>query len=194
MKHVLILNGHQPYPFSTGRLNAALVERIRSHAERKGHEVRTTVVADGYDVDAEVDHHRWADLVVVQMPVNWMTVPWSLKKYMDEVYTAGMDGRLCTGDGRSRSDPERQYGQGGTLQGKEYLLSLTFNAPQNAFDDPDQYLFQGRSVDDLVFPLHMNFRFFGMTARPTFACHDVMKNPDVEGDFARLDAHLDGIL
>jgi modulator of drug activity B len=41
------------------------------------------------------------------------------------------------------------------------MLSLTFNAPKEAFDGPDQYLFQGRSVDDLLLPMHMNFRFFG---------------------------------
>ena len=84
----------------------------------------------------------------------------------------------------------RQYGSGGTLAGKKYLLSLTFNAPKEAFDDADQYLFQGKSVDDLFFPMHMNFRFFGMEPMETFACHDVMKNPDIENDFARFDAHL----
>ena len=128
--------------------------------------------------------------MIVQFPVNWMGVPWSLKKYMDEVYTVGRDGRLCSGDGRSRHDPALQYGTGGTLQGRTYMLSLTFNAPADAFDDPGQYLFQGRSVDDLMWPQHMNFRFFGMTALPTFAAYDVMKNPNIEADFARLADHL----
>ena len=30
-----------------------------------------------------------------------------------------------------------------------------------------------------------------MTALPTFSAHDVMKNPDVEGDLARFRAHLE---
>ena len=64
-------------------------------------------------MDREVGKHQWADLILLQFPINWMTVPWSLKKYMDEVYTAGMDGRLCHGDGRTRKDPTIQYGQGG---------------------------------------------------------------------------------
>jgi modulator of drug activity B len=42
--------------------------------------------------------------------------------------------------------------------------------PRDAFDDPDQHLFQGRSVDDLLFPMHMNFRFFGMEPIKTFVC------------------------
>jgi modulator of drug activity B len=70
------------------------------------------------------------------------------------------------------------------------MLSLTFNAPKNAFDDPDQYLFRGRSVDDLFFPMHMNFRFFAMQPLDTFVCYDVLKNPDIENDLVRFEAHL----
>ena len=69
-------------------------------------------------------------------------------------------------------------------------FSLTFNAPKEAFDDPAQYLFQGKSVDDLWFPMHMNFRFFAMEGVETYACFDVMKNPDLENDFQRLEDHL----
>lgn len=119
-----------------------------------------------------------------------MGVPWTFKKYMDEVYTAGMSGQLCDGDGRHRNAPEQQYGSGGTLVGKKYMLSLTFNAPRESFGDPEQFLFQGRSADDLFFPMHMNFRFFAMQPLPTFACYDVMKNADTEADFARFRDHL----
>ena len=82
---------------------------------------------------------------------------------MDQVYTAGMDGRLCAGDGRSREDESKQYGSAGTLTGKKYMLSITYNAPREAFDDPDQAFFGGRGVDDLFWPMHLNFKFFGMT-------------------------------
>ena len=70
------------------------------------------------------------------------------------------------------------------------MLSLTFNAPKQAFDNPSEYLFQGKSVDDLMFPMHMNFRFFGIEALPTFTCFDVMKNPNIEDDFTRFEHHL----
>lgn len=48
----------------------------------------------------------------------------------------------------------------------------------------------GRGVDDLFWPMHLNFKFFGMTPMETSACDDVMKNPDVENDFSRFDVHL----
>ena len=73
-----------------GELNETLVERAKATFAAQGHEVRLTTVAAGYDVQTEVDSHLWADVVVLQFPVNWMGVPWSFKKYMDEVYTVGM--------------------------------------------------------------------------------------------------------
>lgn len=190
MANVLIINGHQPYPFSEGRLNATLVERARAFFEGLGDAVRVTETAGDYDVEAEVANHVWADVILMQFPVNWMGVPWSFKKYQDEVYTAGMDGRLCHGDGRTAEAPKSGYGSGGTLKGKRYMLSLTFNAPQEAFGDVKDFLFQGKSVDDLMHPMHMNARFFGLEKLPTFAAFDVMKNPTIDSDLARFDAHL----
>lgn len=190
MKNVFIINAHQPWPFSEGKLNGAMAELAAEELGGRGYEIRSTNMVDGYDVAEELEKHQWADLIILQTPVNWMGVPWSFKKYMDEVYTAGMDGSLCDGDGRHRDDPSLHYGSGGTLNGKRYLLSLTFNAPPEAFDDASQFLFGGKGMDDLFFPMHMNFRFFGMEPLETFAALDVMKNPQIENDFARYREHL----
>ena len=190
MSTVLIINAHHKYPFAEGRLNGTLVDIAKEALTDMGHQTRIVNVDDGWEVDRELENHEWADAVILQTPVNWMGVPWTFKKYMDEVYTAGMSGQLCDGDGRHRNQPEKQYGSGGTLSGKKYLISLTFNAPKESFDDPDQFLFQGKSVDDLLFPMHMNFRFFDMEPLPTFACFDVMKNAAVEEDFGRFRTHL----
>ena len=190
MSNILIINAHHKYPFAEGRLNGSLVQKADELLTAGGHTTRVVTIDDGWDVDRELESHQWADIVLLQTPVNWMGVPWTFKKYMDEVYTAGMGGQLCDGDGRHREAPEKQYGSGGTLVGKKYMLSLTFNAPKESFDDAGQFLFQGKSVDDLLFPMHMNFRFFGMEPLPTFACFDVMKNAEVENDFKRFAAHL----
>ena len=188
--NALIINAHQPYPFSEGKLNGVLVDIAAKGLKAKGYDITHSSMTEEYDVAEEVKKHQDADVVVVQAPVNWMGVPWSFKKYMDEVYTAGMGGELCAGDGRHRDQPDSQYGTGGTLSGKKYMLSLTFNAPEEAFDDPDQWFFQGKSVDDLFLPQHLNFRFFGMEALPTFVCYDVMKNPQVEQDLENYKQHV----
>ena len=190
MSSVFLINAHQAYPFSPGKLNGTLIDMAVDHLHTQGHSTDVTTMTDDWDVEAEIAKHQAADTVILQTPVNWMGVPWLMKKYMDIVYTNGMDGRLCDGDGRTRTDPSKQYGSGGTLRGKTYMLSLTFNAPENCFNDPQQDLFGGKSIDDLFFPMHMNFAFFGMTALPTFACYDVLKNPHVEADFSRWSEHL----
>ena len=191
MSNILIINAHHKYPFSEGRLNGALVQMADELLKAKGHHTRIVHIDEGWDVEAELDNHQWADTILLQSPVNWMGVPWPFKQYMDEVYTAGMGGQLCHGDGRHADDPKKNYGAGGALTDKTYMLSLTFNAPKEAFDDVNEYLFQGKSVDDLFFPMHMNFRFFGMSALPTFASFDVMKNADAENDFKRFAHHID---
>ncbi|MEM6654589.1 MAG: NAD(P)H-dependent oxidoreductase [Planctomycetota bacterium] len=190
MKKVFVINAHEEYEFAKGRLNGTLTQMALDHLSENGYETQLTTMKDDWQVDPEIDKHIWADAVLLQSPVNWMGVPWSFKKYMDFVYSYGMDGRLCQGDGRTRSDPSKQYGTGGTLTGTKYLLSLTLNAPEDSFDDASQVFFGGMSVDDLFRPMHLNFAFFGMEPLPTFACHDVMKNPQVEADFERYRRHL----
>ena len=189
MSNVLIINGHHYYPFSEGRLNTSLVEKAAHLLTQKGHTTRIVTIGQDINVEQELAHHQWADIIFVQMPVNWMGVPWPFKKYMDEVYTAGMSGKLCVGDGRNDVEPKKNYGMGGTLVNTQYMLSLTFNAPKEAFNDEAEF-FEGKSIDDLVFPIHMNFKFFGMNALETFACFDVMKNADIDNDFKRFEAHL----
>jgi len=188
--HIHIVHGHQPYPFAKGRLNQTLTDRARDFFEKRGDEVTVVHTAKGWDVDNEIRAHQQADTVILQFPANWMGVPWSLKKYMDEVYTAGMDGRLCAGDGRHGPGEDAKYGLGGALDGN-YMLSVTFNAPEDAFANANAPFFEGKSVDDLLWPMHLNMRFFGMRPLPTYSAHDVMKNPNVEQDLVRFDTHLD---
>lgn len=190
MAKILIINAHHYYPFAEGKLNQSLVDLADETLKAKGHEVQIVHTEKEYDVDAELEKHQWADIVLLQTPMNWMMVAWSFKKYMDDVYTAGMGGAMCNGDGRHRETPKEGYGTGGTMGGKKYMLSITMNAPEESFDDPKEYLFEGKSVDDLWLPMHANFRFFDMKPLPTFVCYDVMKNAEPEKDFERFKKHL----
>jgi modulator of drug activity B len=193
MKKALIINAHQEYPFAKGELNKEIANRIETYLINNGYKTKTTSMKDDWDVDTEVDKHTWADVVILQSPTNWMGLPWSFKKYMDEVYTAGMFGKMCNGDGRSKEAPKANYGGGGLMQDTKYMLSLTFNAPEESFNNENEVLFEGKSVDDLYFPQHMNFKYFGMKPLPTFACFDVIKNPNIENDFVRLEEHLKSV-
>ena len=193
MKNIYIINARHAYPFAPGQLNDTLAVNAKAFLENLNYETRYLQVDNGWQTQQELENHKWADTIILQSPVNWMGVPWTFKQYMDEVYTAGMDGSLCNGDGRTSDAPKNNYGAGGSLTGKNYMLSLTFNAPEESFNDTSEYLFQGKTVDDLFFPMHMNFRFFGMEALETFACYDVMKNADVDNDLRRFEKHLETV-
>ncbi len=101
---------------------------------------------------------------------------------------------MIVDDGRTRKDPDKQYGTGGKMQGKKYMLSLTWNAPKQAFGDKNQILLEGKTVDEVVIANTTAYKFCGAEILPSFSCHDVLKNPDVEGDTKRLKTHLKMIL
>ena len=146
MTNVLLINAHQFYEgISSGRLNKTMAGIIDEEMLKRGYEVRQTYIENGYDIDAKVQKHVWANIIILQSPVYWFGTPWIYKKYVDEVFTAGlMQQSLLVDDGRTRQDTSKQYGTGGKMQGKKYMLSLTWNAPQEAFCDKDQFLFQGK--------------------------------------------------
>ena len=129
-----------------------------------------------------------SDFIIYQMPAWWMGVPWIVKKYLDEVFTMG-HGVLYASDGRSRSDPQLKYGSGGLLHGKKYMLSLTWNAPLEAFDDPAQF-FGGVGVEGVYLAFHKANQFLGLEPIPTFIANDVEKNPQIEADLIRFTSHL----
>ncbi|MGL5212904.1 MAG: NAD(P)H-dependent oxidoreductase, partial [Acinetobacter junii] len=142
-----------------------------------------------YDIQAEIEKYLWADVVIYQMPGWWMGAPWTMKKYIDDVFTIG-HGSLYASDGRSRSDASKKYGSGGLIQGKKYMLSLTWNAPMEALTDPDQF-FHGVGVDGVYLPFHKANQFLGMESLPTFIVNDVIKMPDVPSYIEAYKAHLD---
>ncbi len=191
MKNILLLNGGKQFAHSAGQLNSTLHEAALAHLDRAGFDVRQTFIDGGYDVQEEVEKFLWADVVIYQMPGWWMGAPWTVKKYIDEVFTAG-HGSLYASDGRTRSDHTQKYGSGGLIQGKQYMLSLTWNAPQQAFDEADDF-FEGKGVDAVYFPFHKAQQFLGMSGLPTFLATDVMKRPDVPAALAAYQAHLERV-
>ncbi|KHT23082.1 NAD(P)H-dependent oxidoreductase [Pectobacterium brasiliense] len=189
MQNILLIDAGKSFAHSKGELNHTLTDVAASFLRDKGHDVRVTVVDSGYDIEQEIQNYLWADTIIYQMPGWWMDTPWILKKYIDDVFTAG-HGSLYASDGRSRSDASKKYGSGGLLQGRKYMLSLTWNAPLEAFDDPEQF-FHGVGVDGVYLPFHKANQFIGLSPLPTFICNDVIKAPDVPAYLANYRQHLD---
>ena len=189
--NILLIDGGKAYAHSAGRLNHTLHQIARDTLTALGHNVRETVIDDGYDIQQEVEKFQWMDAVIWQMPGWWMHEPWIVKKYMDEVFTTGA-GTLYANDGRSSANPTEGYGTGGLLQGRRHMLSLTWNAPREAFIREGDF-FEGLGVDALYMHFHKANEFLGTTQLPTFICNDVIKNPQVEQYLADYTAHLDEV-
>jgi modulator of drug activity B len=145
MKKAFLINTHQRYEgIAEGKLNKTLVDFMKEELESKGCKVKLTYIEKGYDINEEVEKHLWADIIITQSPVYWFGPPWIYKKYIDEVFTTGLVQKsLIVGDGRTSKNPDKQYGTGGKMHGKKYMLSLTWNAPQKSFGNKDQNLFKG---------------------------------------------------
>ena len=46
-----------------------------------------TVTAESYNVAKEIEKFKRADVVFLQTPINWMGAPWSLEKYIADLWT-----------------------------------------------------------------------------------------------------------
>ncbi|CAM2922717.1 NAD(P)H-dependent oxidoreductase [Acinetobacter celticus] len=188
MSNILIINGAKQFAHSNGTLNDTLAELAENVLAELGHNIRITRAESPDTPQVEVQKILWADTVIYQMPGWWMGAPWTVKKYIDDIFTEG-HGTLYASDGRSRSDTAKKYGSGGLIHDKKYMLSLTWNAPIDAFTEADQF-FEGVGVDGVYLPFHKANQFLGMQSLPTFIVNDVIKAPEVEAYMAQYREHL----
>ena len=179
-KKVLLINTHLTYPnWSEGALNASLHQKAKVFFEANNYIVLETKVEDGYDANEEVKKHMEADIIVLQTPINWFGAPWISKKYIDEVFNCGLQSeKFLVGDGRTRKDITKQYGSGGKMQNKKFMVSSTWNAPKTSFDDPSQVLFEGRGTADVLIQITSSYRFCGVDIVPDYNCFDIFKDRD----------------
>lgn len=191
MKHVLLLNLHQKYEgIANGNLTHDLLNEAKVFFLSQGYDVKETTIDSGYDIAEELEKFAWADLFFVQSPVYWMGLPWLGKKYIDEIFSAGVNTITYASDGRSRTDPTKRYGSGGLMKDKRYMLSFTYNCPESEFDNP-QGFFDGLSLDEANIALHKTFQFCGAVAYPSFSVHDVYKSEfDLSRVLSDLNTHL----
>ncbi|MDP3302378.1 MAG: NAD(P)H-dependent oxidoreductase [Sulfuricurvum sp.] len=195
MKRVLLLNLHQKYEgFANGNLTRDLLSEAKIFFSNNGYEIQETTIEDGYDVAQELEKFKWADLFFVQSPVYWMGLPWLGKKYIDDIFSGGVNTVTYVSDGRSKDDPSKVYGSGGLMGEKRYMLSFTYNCPESEFDNPKGF-FDGLSLDEANVALHKTFQFCGAVPYASYAVHDIYKSEfDINDAFKKLHKHLEHTL
>ncbi|MBB5191768.1 NAD(P)H dehydrogenase (quinone) [Silvimonas terrae] len=118
------------------------------------------------DVKAEQEKLRWADMLILQFPLWWYTMPAILKGWIDRVYAYGF--AYGVGEHNDRYWGER-FGEG-TMAGKRAMLIVT------AGGWAEHYSQRGVNgpIDDLLFPINHGVLYYpGYTVLPPFVSYRV---------------------
>ena len=195
MKHIFIINGSHPFAHSGGRFNETLFNKTISYFDPfEAFEVKHTQVGDNYNTKDEVEKFKWADIVIYHTPIWWFQIPFGFKKYIDDVFTEGHQNGIYASDGRSRKNPDINYGTGGLMHGKKYILTTSWNAPKTAFTLDNEF-FDQRSVDEgVMFGFHKMNAFTGMELLATHHFHDMEKNADVPYELNNYSVFLNDLM
>ena len=118
------------------------------------------------DVVAEQEKLVWADLLILQFPLWWFTMPAILKGWVDRVFSYGF--AYGVGEHSERRWGDR-YGEG-TMAGKRAMLIVTAGGWQ------EHYSARGINgpIDDLLFPINHGILYYpGYTVLPPFVAYKV---------------------
>lgn len=159
MKNVLVVLAHSNY--SNSLSNKTIIDKISGKAGitvRNLDDVSENFV---FDVEAEQAALAAADVVVLQFPFHWYSVPAIMKKWLDDVFTFGF-----------------AYGPGGDkLAGKKLLLSLTTGGPKEAYIEST-----GVTIEKLTAPLQQSAVFCSMEFAGTVSTSGQLYIPGMMGD------------
>lgn len=112
------------------------------------------------NIDQEQAALVGADIIVLQFPFYWYSVPAILKKWIDDVLNYGF-----------------AYGStGDKLHGKQFLLSITIGGPEEAYTPLG---FNHFPIRQLLHPLEQTAYLSGMVYNEPLFSHSMVYIPDV---------------
>ena len=163
-------------PLTTG---ADFVSRSNPDVLHYDKEQKVASHNDGFEpgLRAEIDHLLWADVLILQFPLYWFSVPAIMKGWIDRVFVDG----IAYGNGR--------WYDKGALKGKRAMISMTTGC-YPTMCGPDGI---NGNLDVMLWPLQNGtLRFVGFDILPPFVAWSVAHkdSPAREHDFDRLDARL----
>lgn len=129
------------------------------------------------DIAAEQEKLFACDLLILQFPLWWFSVPAILKGWFDRVLAAGK----VYGGGKWYSD--------GAFRGKRAMLSLTMGAPAHMMREDGI----NGDLEAILFPLNHGVLYFcGFAVLPPFVVHSPARMSDTQraGELERYARHL----
>jgi len=133
------------------------------------------------DVAAEIEKLLWADMLILQFPLWWFSMPAILKGWVDRVFAYGF--AYGVGEHSDRRWGDR-YGEG-TLAGKCAMLIVTAGGWE------EHYSARGINgpIDDLLFPINHGILYYpGYDVLPPFVAYQAGRLD--EAGFERVAGHL----
>lgn len=192
MKNILIINGWHSFSDSTGLFNKSLFNSTKNFFMRFDYYfIKETQMDKGYTIEEEVSKYVWADIIIYHTPIWWFSIPFKFKKYFDEILTAGYHNGIWTSDGRSSENPEINYGTGGLLHGKKYILTTSWNAPKGAFTLPGEFFAEIDSDQSVLSGFHAMNRYIGLDLIKSIPFYDIEKNADIPKELKKYTTFLD---
>jgi putative NADPH-quinone reductase len=166
MKNTLIIVGHPN--FETSVSTKTIIDFLSATNETKSNllEIRNlaTLYPDcKFNIRAEQEALLWAEVIVLQFPFYWYSVPGLLKSWIDEVLLYGF-----------------AYGKtGDKLKGKHLLLSFTTGGPQETYAQGARNNFE---IEQLLYPLIQTSNLIGTEWHSPVVSFSMVNIPGIDVD------------
>ncbi|MBP2045363.1 NAD(P)H-dependent oxidoreductase [Methanobacterium aggregans] len=164
---ILKNNGHEVKISDLYGINFKAVLDQEDFASRKNPESfnpmieQVNAVANGtlpQDIQDEVEKLKWADILILQFPVWWSSMPAILKGWIDRVFLPGVVHNM--GEGKVYNE--------GLLNGKKAMLSFTTGSPQELYSSEGPHGDLNEAFRSIT---HTIFEFAGLEVMPSFGLY-----------------------
>ncbi|MBE9229599.1 NAD(P)H-dependent oxidoreductase [Phormidium sp. LEGE 05292] len=130
------------------------------------------------DIQAEIEKLEWCDVLIMQFPLWWFSLPAILKGWVDRTFAMGK----IYGGGK--------WYDNGVFRGKKAMLSLTTGGPENMYTA----IGINGNINEILFPIHHGIlRFVGFDVLPPFIAWAIA-HADEEKRQAYLNAYQERLL
>ena len=139
------------YPaLERARINPAMADAVRDLPGLTVHDLYE--VYPDFTIDVPAEHRRMYDhdLIVLQFPLYWFSIPSLLKEWMDLSWSRGF-----------------AFGDGAKLKGRTLMCAISTGANRDAYEN-GVYRFP---INEFLRPLQEAARYCGMTWAEPFVLH-----------------------
>ncbi|WP_420546679.1 NAD(P)H-dependent oxidoreductase [Curvivirga sp.] len=159
MAKTVVISGHPDLEQSN--TNKVILDELRKELDDLVIR-RLDILYPDYKIDVEAEQKALleADIIILQFPFYWYSIPALLKKWIDDVFSYNF-----------------AYGaQGDKLKGKQFILSFTVGGPEESYDPLGYNHF---SIEQFMYPLQQTAYLAGMQYNKPIFTHRMVYIPGV---------------